>query len=170
MAIQVSEGGNGSALGREAAAELAADLQIDMRLWNWRHSEPAWIGHRVLHPGRSDCFALVRHSHDESLKRPLMYSTLFLAWQDKDRTRAWFPVGRRTRIRTGGTTVSAIPAARISPSSWPGLSRADGLPDFRRDDRSKELFPMFKNRCSCPEGRISGIISAVSIGRRADPI
>lgn len=76
--------------------------------------------------------------------------TLFLAWQDKDRTRAWFPVGRldadsdRNDYRFRYTRGADIARQK---AGFPALM---DFPDFRRDYRSKELFPMFKNRVLMP--------------------
>ena len=76
--------------------------------------------------------------------------TLYLAWQDKDRTRAWYPVGRldsdRTRSDfrfryTGGAEVAEREAG------FPALM---DFPDMHKDYRSRELFPMFRNRVIMP--------------------
>lgn len=72
--------------------------------------------------------------------------TLYLAWQDKSRTRRWFPVGRldvesqepgyRFRYIQG-----ALDAQRLA--SFVPLAE---FPDFKKDYRSPRLFPMFQNR------------------------
>ena len=76
--------------------------------------------------------------------------TLFLAWQDKDRTRGWFPVGRLDSDRThsdyrfrytGGADIA------FREAGFPPLM---DFPDLHQDYRSKELFPMFKNRVLMP--------------------
>lgn len=97
--------------------------------------------------------------------------TLYLAWQDKDRTRAWFPVGRldSDRVRndyrfryTGGADIAHQQAG------FPALM---DFPDFRRDYRSKELFPMFRNRVLMP-GRpdFADTIARLDLAGVPDPI
>lgn len=72
--------------------------------------------------------------------------TLFLAWQDKEQSRQWFPVGRLDadversvyRFRyTGG-------AERAKRET--GLPPLLDFPELRRDYKSEELFPLFRNR------------------------
>lgn len=97
--------------------------------------------------------------------------TLFLAWQDKDRTRAWFPVGRLDSDRdrkdyrfryTGGADMARKQAG------FPALM---DFPDLHRDYHSKELFPMFKNRVLMP-GRpdFADYIARLGLAGETDPI
>jgi hypothetical protein len=97
--------------------------------------------------------------------------TLFLAWQDKDRSRAWFPVGRLDsdgdsgdfRFRyTGGANIAHHQAG------FPALM---DFPDFQKDYRSKELFPMFKNRVLMP-GRpdFADYIARLGLAGKVDPM
>jgi hypothetical protein len=72
--------------------------------------------------------------------------TLFLAWQDKRLTRAWFPVGR---LDVSGE----LPAYRFRYTKGAESARAragfDALVDFpewHRSYESLDLFPLFKNR------------------------
>lgn len=76
--------------------------------------------------------------------------TLFLAWQDKGRSRRWFPVGRldadvehsRYRFRYTGGAEEAKEEAGFPPL-W-------DFPHLREDYRSSELFPLFRNRIIAP--------------------
>lgn len=76
--------------------------------------------------------------------------TLYLAWQDKARSRAWFPIGRldaevkKPKFRfvyTGG-------ALRAQQEA--GLEPLDSFPDFNKVYESEDLFPLFKNRVLDP--------------------
>lgn len=72
--------------------------------------------------------------------------TLFLAWQDQTKTRAWYPIGR----------LDADPAAQIfrfaylhgakTAQEQAGLEPLDSFPDFHQKYEDCELFPLFKNR------------------------
>lgn len=72
--------------------------------------------------------------------------TLFLAWQDQSKTRAWFPIGRldadlqHSHYRFGYTR-GATKAHKEA-----GLEPLDAFPDFKETYESKDLFPLFKNR------------------------
>ena len=76
--------------------------------------------------------------------RPIQ--SLFLAWQDTERSRAWFPIGRldaemeRSRYWFGYTR-GATRAAKNA-----GLQPLPAFPDFRKTYESSELFPLFRNR------------------------
>lgn len=81
--------------------------------------------------------------------------TLYLGWQDRARTRAWFPVGRLDVAPNGDEDdrrfrfrhVRGAEAARETGGfdSVPGFS-----PDLSRDYRSRALFPVFRNRVMSP--------------------
>ena len=70
--------------------------------------------------------------------------TLFLAWQDKQRSRRWYPIGRLDiepslyRFRYIGGAKQAEKEAGFPPLY--------DFPDFEKDYRSPELFSLFKNR------------------------
>ena len=72
--------------------------------------------------------------------------TLFLAWQDKVKTRGWFPIGRldvemvesRYRFRyTHGAELAREKA---------GFPALVDFPEMNRAYEASELFPLFKNR------------------------
>jgi hypothetical protein len=73
-------------------------------------------------------------------------NSLFLAWQDSGRSRAWFPIGRLDADPSQsrfffGYTHGAERAAQVA-----GLRPLESFPDFRKTYESGELFPLFKNR------------------------
>ena len=95
---------------------------------------------------------------------------LFLAWQDKNRSRQWFPVGRldadieRSKFRfryTGG-------AERARREV--GFPLAIDFPTMRNDYWSSELFPLFKNRVMAP-GRpdLADYLKTLDLTDKADP-
>ena len=96
---------------------------------------------------------------------------LFLAWQDKNRSRQWFPVGRldadieRSKFRfryTGG-------AERARREV--GFPLAIDFPTMRDDYWSCELFPLFKNRVMAP-GRpdLADYLKTLDLTEKADPV
>ena len=97
--------------------------------------------------------------------------TLFLAWQDKRRTRQWFPIGRLDadvadsfyRFRYTGGAKEAQENVGFQPL-W-------DFPDLRKDYRSPELFPLFRNRVIAP-GRPdrTDYLSNLDLSEDADPI
>jgi len=97
--------------------------------------------------------------------------TLFLAWQDKERTRQWFPVGRLDvepehslyRFRyTGGADRAHREA---------GFPTLVDFPNLRDDYRASELFPLFKNRVITP-GRpdFADYLRQLDLPQKADPV
>ena len=97
--------------------------------------------------------------------------TLFLAWQDKERSRRWFPVGRldadvehsRYRFRYTGGAEEAKEEAGFPPL-W-------DFPHLKEDYRSSELFPLFRNRVIAP-GRPDRTDYLCNLGlpANADPV
>ena len=96
---------------------------------------------------------------------------LFLAWQDKDGSRQWFPVGRLDadlrqpsfRFRyTGG-------AERAQKEV--GFLPAVDFPELREDYRSPDLFPLFKNRVMA-RGRpdFGDYLKTLDLEDQADPV
>ena len=73
-------------------------------------------------------------------------TSLFLAWQDTEQSRAWFPIGRldanmeRSHYRFSYTR-GATRAARKA-----GLQPLPAFPDFHQTYEASELFPLFRNR------------------------
>ena len=97
--------------------------------------------------------------------------TLYLAWQDKERSRWWFPVGRLDadveqpmyRFRYTGGAVRARSEAGF-PLLW-------DFPDLEEDYTSSELFPLFGNRIIA-QGRPdrTDYLHNLDLPANADPI
>lgn len=96
---------------------------------------------------------------------------LFLAWQDRDGSRQWFPIGRldadmyRSAFRfryTGGAE-----RAQREVGFLPALD----FPNLHDDYRSSELFPLFRNRVMTP-GRpdFADYLRTLDLHADADPI
>lgn len=96
---------------------------------------------------------------------------LFLAWQDKDGSRQWFPVGRLDadlalplfRFRYTGGAVRAQEEVGFLP--------AVDFPELRADYRSTELFPLFRNRVMA-RGRpdFAAYLKSLDLQEQADPV
>jgi hypothetical protein len=72
--------------------------------------------------------------------------TLFVAWQDTARTRAWFPIGRLDAdIEKSRFEFIYTQGAEIAQKQA-GLEPLDAFPDFHKAYQSSELFPLFRNR------------------------
>ena len=98
-------------------------------------------------------------------------STLYLAWQDGEASRQWFPIGRldadaensdyRFRYIVGAQR--AEKEARFGPIV--------GFPKINQDYRSSELFPIFQNRVLSPKRPDFGeYLRALDLGDYADPL
>lgn len=80
----------------------------------------------------------------------MMDKTLFLAWQDEQNTRAWFPIGRldilsvprHYRFRYTRGAEKAQKEAHFHPLY--------DFPEWGRAYESSELFPLFQNRVISP--------------------
>lgn len=97
--------------------------------------------------------------------------TLFLAWQDKARTRHWFPVGRldvgapespyRFRYVRG--------AERAHEET--GFEPLVDFPDFHKGYDSSRLFPLFENRVLTPGRKdFAEYLRLMDLNQNADPI
>lgn len=75
--------------------------------------------------------------------------TLFIAWKDTAKTRAWFPVGRLDADLPGNQYrfryVKGAKEAEVY-----GFKALDSFPDLHGDYRASELFPLFANRLQNP--------------------
>jgi len=72
--------------------------------------------------------------------------TLFLAWQDKAQTRAWFPVGRLDVVMQTPLYRFRYIGGAITARQKTGFEPLYDFPWFERSYESSELFPLFKNR------------------------
>lgn len=77
--------------------------------------------------------------------------TLYLGWQDRGKTRAWFPVGRLD-------VDPAVPHYRFrhvkgaeSAKATGGFGVVAGFSDLHGDYESSQLFPVFQNRLMSPK-------------------
>ena len=97
--------------------------------------------------------------------------TLFLAWQDKEESRQWFPVGRLDadvecplyRFRYTGGAKRAQEEVKFPPL-W-------DFPELLEDYKSSEIFPLFRNRIIAP-GRPDRMDYLRNLGllENADPV
>lgn len=97
--------------------------------------------------------------------------TLFLAWQDKARTRGWFPVGRldadRSRERYKFRYVRGANRAQKEAGFPPLLD----FPDLRASYEAAELFPLFKNRViTLGRPDFDAYLRQLDLSVEADPI
>ena len=99
--------------------------------------------------------------------------TLFLAWQDRDLSRQWFPVGQLDVDMTVEPNLYRfryINGARRAQeeAQFPLLIE---FPDLETDYRAHELFPLFMNRVIAP-GRAdrSDYLRDLDLDEDADPI
>jgi hypothetical protein len=73
-------------------------------------------------------------------------STLFLAWQAPDPTRAWFPIGRLDASVEKRDFVFQYTQGALQAHELAGFSPLLAFPEFSRRYEASELFPLFKNR------------------------
>jgi hypothetical protein len=97
--------------------------------------------------------------------------TLFLAWQDKARTRQWFPVGRldvqKPELRYRFRYLRG--AERAHQQS--GFEPLYDFPDFHGRYEASDLFPLFQNRVLAP-GRqdFREYLRQLDLPFQADPV
>jgi len=103
--------------------------------------------------------------------RGVKEKTLFLAWQDKGLTHAWFPVGRldvfttpsRYRFRYVKGAERARKDARFEPLI--------DFPEWKGDYASSDLFPLFQNRVISPERRdFASYLRMLDLPETAEPV
>lgn len=95
--------------------------------------------------------------------------TLFLAWQDRPRTRQWFPVGRLD-ASTDHYRFRYIRGAERAQRET-GFQPLVDFPEFRKNYEASELFPLFKNRV-LGKGRrdFHDYLQQLDLPDQADPI
>src|SRR3989338_806404 len=97
--------------------------------------------------------------------------TLFLAWQDKVRTRQWFPIGRldvdsNNRLYKFRYIHGAERAKDLS-----GFVPLYDFPELYKTYESSELFPLFKNRVLASGRRdFQEYLQCLDLPEQADPI
>lgn len=97
--------------------------------------------------------------------------TLFLAWQDKDRTRQWFPIGRLDVDRHSSLYHFRYLKGAKQASDQSGFEALDDFPDLYKDYSSSELFPLFQNRVLAPGRRdFHAYLKMLDLPEEANPI
>lgn len=97
--------------------------------------------------------------------------TLFLAWQDKARTRQWFPVGRLDVLKPVSRYRFRYVQGAERAQQQSGFEPLYDFPDFHRTYESAELFPLFKNRVLTPGRRdFDEYLRLLDLPEQADPI
>lgn len=79
---------------------------------------------------------------------PLLKSmrTFFLAWQDQEKSRLWFPVGRLDAERFPACYQFRYIRGAQEANKLTGFSPLEDFPNFESVYRSEKLFPAFQNR------------------------
>jgi hypothetical protein len=97
--------------------------------------------------------------------------TLFLAWQDKARTRQWFPVGRLDVQQTGPNYRFAYLRGAERARLEGGFEPLVDFPDLKGRYEASDLFPLFQNRVLTP-GRLDfpEYLRHLDLPEQADPI
>lgn len=97
-------------------------------------------------------------------------NTLFLAWQDK-KHREWFPVGRLdVEGEPSSYRFRYIHGAKRAEEEV-GFPPIYEFPDFHKDYRSSQLFPLFTNRVIAPSRPDRGnYLRNLDLDESADPV
>lgn len=97
--------------------------------------------------------------------------TLFLAWQDKARTRKWFPVGQLDVLNCSSLYHFQYTGGAEDAQKETGFMPLYDFPDFHKSYESSELFPLFKNRVLAP-GRpdFQAYLKQLALPEQADPV
>lgn len=77
--------------------------------------------------------------------------TLYVAWKDSAKTRAWFPVGRLDADVAGERYQFRYTMGAREAAQQCGFKPFDSFPHFEEDYHSSELFPFFANRVQNPQ-------------------
>lgn len=97
--------------------------------------------------------------------------TLFLAWQDKKPSKAWFPVGRLDAdVERSFYRFRYIDGAKRAQEEVGFLPLID-FPDWDKDYQSSELFPLFQNRVmNRARPDFTDYLDRLDLTEEADPI
>jgi len=97
--------------------------------------------------------------------------TLFLAWQDKKPSKAWFPVGRLDAdVERSFYRFRYIGGAKRAQEEVGFLPLID-FPDLNEDYQAAELFPLFQNRVMNPaRPDFIDYLHSLDLTEEADPI
>ena len=97
--------------------------------------------------------------------------TLFLAWQDNEPSKAWFPVGRLDAdVERSFYRFRYIGGAKRAQEEVGFLPLID-FPDLNEDYQAAELFPLFQNRVMNPaRPDFTDYLHRLDLTEEADPI
>jgi len=79
--------------------------------------------------------------------------TLFLAWQDQIKTRAWYPIGRLDANPSKPSYRFCYIRGAEKAHREAGFEPLDSFPNFHARYEDKDLFPLFRNRLVA-QGRV----------------
>lgn len=97
--------------------------------------------------------------------------TLFLAWQDKARSKAWFPIGRLDVYEEDPVYRFRYIEGVKRAHSEVGFPPLWDFPDLEEDYRSPRIFPLFKNRIMSPRRPdFADYMRSLDLPENADPI
>jgi hypothetical protein len=97
--------------------------------------------------------------------------TLFLAWQDKARTREWFPVGRLDVGAPKSPYQFRYMQGATRARERSGFEPLVDFPNFQQCYQSSDLFPLFHNRVLTPRRRdFQDYLRLLDLPEQADPI
>ncbi len=96
--------------------------------------------------------------------------TLFLAWQDKRLTRAWFPVGRLDVLASPRLYRFRYVHGAERANKQAGFEPLFDFPEWKRSYESSELFPLFQNRVISPERKdFADYLRMLDLPQTAEP-
>lgn len=96
--------------------------------------------------------------------------TLFLAWQDKRLTRAWFPVGRLDVFSTPRSYRFRYTKGAKRACDEVGFAPLFDFPEWKQSYESSELFPLFQNRVISAERRdFADYVRMLDLPQSAEP-
>lgn len=97
--------------------------------------------------------------------------TLFVAWQDRGRTREWFPVGRLDVYEPKSLYRFRYLQGAERAHQQTNFGPLYDFPDFHRPYEAPELFPFFQNRVIAPGRRdFHEYLRLLDLPDGADPI
>ncbi|MCY4655009.1 MAG: hypothetical protein OXC95_17820 [Dehalococcoidia bacterium] len=97
--------------------------------------------------------------------------TLFLAWQDKAGSKAWFPIGRLDVYEEDPVYRFRYIEGVKRAHSEVGFPPLWDFPDLEEDYRSPRIFPLFKNRIMSPRRPDFAVyMRSLDLPEDADPI
>ena len=100
--------------------------------------------------------------------------TLYLGWQDRAKTRQWFPVGRLDADLTQPLYRFCHVKGAERARETGGFDLVPGFPELRGTYESRDLFPVFQNRVMSPrrpdfEDYVKGLALDPAVDPAVDP-